>query len=240
MPECACCHGECRHAFCVGKVPLFSGLDGTELSYIASLIRHQTYAKGDTLFAEGEHTDALTIVNEGSVKAYRVTPDGREQILYIFGEGDFLGERNLFGGQTASYAVEALETVKTCSFTRDSFHALLYDHPDIAIKVIEELESRIARMENAMQTIGVRSLDSRISALLLEFAERFGSSVPEGVLIRLPLSREGMANYLGIARETVSRKLGQMETDGMIRSVTNKSLLVLDREALAALAGTSE
>ena len=130
-----------------------------------------------------------------------------------------------------------MEPVKTCSLTKERFHDLLRSYPEIAVKIIEELEERIARMENSLQSIGVRSIEARISALLLEFAAKYGEIVPEGMLIRLPLSREGMANYLGIARETVSRKLGQMESEGLIRSVSNKSILLLDQEAIKVSAG---
>jgi CRP/FNR family transcriptional regulator len=157
--------------------------------------------------------------------------------LYVFSEGDFFGERNLFGGQTAPYSVQALEPVKVCSFTRENFRALLAAHPDISLGIIEALEERIARMENAMQSLGVRSLDGRIAALLLDYAEKYGTEVPEGLLVRLPLSREGIANALGVARETVSRKLGQLETDGVIRSVSNRSIVIVDRGALRASAG---
>ena len=238
MTDCGCRAG-CPHNTCVGKVPVFASLQGDDLARVASMIRHLEYRKGDTLFSEGDALDALVILDEGSVKAYRLTPDGREQILYVFTEGDFFGERNLFGDQTAAYTVEALEPVKTCSFSRESFRALLHAHPDISIRIIEALEKRIARMENALQTIGVRSLDGRVGALLLEYAGKYGSETPEGLLVRLPLSREGIANSLGVARETVSRKLGQLESDGVIRSVGNRGILLIDREALRASAGLS-
>ncbi len=232
-----CRRESCPHNFCVRKVPVFASLKGEDLSRVATLIRHLEYRKGERLFSEGDALDALVILNEGSVKAFRLTPDGREQILYVFSEGDFFGERNLFGGQTAAYTVQALEPVKVCSFTRESFRALLAAHPDISLRIIEALEERIARMENAMQSLGVRSLDGRIGALLLDYAEKYGTEVPEGLLVRLPLSREGIANSLGVARETVSRKLGQLESDGVIRSVSNRSILILDRGALHASAG---
>lgn len=234
MPDCSRCE-----EICTLKVPVFSSLNRDDLFHIASMIRHQEYKRGETLFTEETSPDALVIINQGSVKAYKITPDGREQILYVFSEGDFFGERSLFGRQKTAYAVAALEAVKTCSLTKERFHDLLRSYPEIAVKIIEELEARIARMESALQSIGVRSVDSRIGALLLEFADRYGQAVPEGVLIRLPLSREGMANYLGIARETVSRKLGQMESEGLIRSVSNKSILLLDREAIERSAGLS-
>lgn len=237
MTDCdRCCEG-CLKRLCVHKVPVFSSLGREELAEIASMIQHRAYKKGETLFTERDNPDALVIVNEGSVKAYRITPDGREQILYVFAEGDFFGERNLFGRQAAAYTTEALEPVKTCSLTKERFHELLHAHPEIALKIIEELEERILRLENALQSMGVRSVDGRISALLLEFAAKYGATVPEGILLRLPLSREGLANYLGIARETVSRKLGQLESEGIIRSITNKSILLLNREALKESAG---
>lgn len=239
MVECHHCGVHCGHKYCVQRVPVFASLSIEELGHVASLIRHREYQKGEILFSEQDPLDTLVIVHSGSVKAYKITADGKEQILYLFQQGDFFGERSLFGEQTASYTVEALESVKTCSFTRDSFRALLHEHPEIAIKIIEELEDRIARMENALKSIGVRSVDGRISALLLDFADRYGTNVPEGVLIRLPLSREGMASQLGIARETMSRKLGQLEGDGIIRSVGNKSILLLNRDALAVAADLS-
>jgi CRP/FNR family transcriptional regulator len=116
--------------------------------------------------------------------------------------------------------------------TKEHFTQLLQHYPGIAIKIIEELGSRMSRLESAMQSMGVRSVDARISSLLLDFSGKYGKKVPEGILVRLPLSREGMANYLGVARETVSRKLGQLESEGIICSVSNKSLLILKESVL--------
>lgn len=237
MEKCDVCAAQCLHKLCMHKVPIFSSLNQNDLIHIASVIHHKKYLKGETLFFEGDRPDALVIVNEGSVKAFKITQDGREQILYVFSEGDFFGERNLFSRQASAYSVEALESVKTCFFTRESFYELLRAYPDIAVKIIEELGERMNRMENALRSMGVRSVDERVSALLLDFAEKYGTSVPGGTLIRLPLSREGMANYLGIARETVSRKLGLLENEGIIRSNGNKSILLLDRNMLESSAG---
>ena len=224
----------------MSKVPIFSALEGAELIKIAPLIGHKSYQKGELLYREGEQLDSLVILNEGSVKGYKIAPDGREQILYVFSEGDFFGERNLFGGKAAAFSAEALEPVKTCTLSRDNFKELLRRYPEISVKIIEELEERLERLENTMQSIGVRSVDARIAALLLDYTRKYGSRCPEGITIRLPLSREGMANSLGIARETVSRKLGQMESDGVIRSLSGKNILLLNSSALEAMAGKTE
>lgn len=235
MNCCNCC--SCGHDQpCVSKVPIFSSLGPEELMQVASMITHREYRKGETIFEQGDAPDSLIIVNQGSAKAFRYTPGGQEQILYIFDEGSFFGEQYLFSSQIATYHVQALEPLKVCMLSKADFDQLLYRYPDIAVKVIQELGKRMARLENALQSIGVRNLDARIGGLLLDFAEKYGSQTPEGTLVKLPLNREGMANYLGIARETFSRKMGQLESQGLIRSVDNKSILLTDLEALRELA----
>ena len=234
--SCRC--GFCHNELCVRKVPIFSSLSNEEVGKISDLITHKEFKKGELLMHDGERSENIVIVHEGSAKAYKYTTDGREQILYVFSEGDFFGEQNLLTDRTATYSVEALQTVRTCMFSKSQFQTLLYQYPDIAVKIIAELGERMARLENAMQGMGVRNVDNRIGGILLEFAAKYGIEEKEGTLIHLPLSREGIANYLGVARETVSRKLGQLENEGIIRSVNNKSILILDREALGALAGS--
>ena len=136
--------------------------------------------------------------------------------------------------------METLGPASSCAFGCEEFFGLLRGNPEIAIKVIQELEKRMERMEETMHTMGVRSLDGRVCSLLLEFGEKYGSETQEGTLIHLPLSREGMANFLGIARETMSRKLSQLEADGILRPVGNKSILLLDRPALRLMAGKTD
>jgi CRP/FNR family transcriptional regulator len=233
--SCQC--GHCQNDLCIRKVPIFSSLNRGDLERIADLISHKEFKKGEMILREGEKSEAILIVNDGSVKAFKYTLDGREQILYVFSEGDFFGEQNLLSDRTATYSVEALTAVKVCTLSKKQFEQLLYAHPDIALKIIAELGERMARLENAIQGMGVRNVDNRIGNILLEFAAKYGTEMKDGLLIQLPLSREGIANYLGVARETVSRKLGQLEHDGVIRSVSNKAILILNSKALEEIAG---
>lgn len=226
----------CLNKLCMHKVPIFSMLNHEELVKISQWIEHKEYKKGEAIFYMGDTVDFMMILNEGNAKAYKYTSEGREQILYIFSEGDFFGEQYLLSNQHAAYTVEALSTVKVCRLTKAQFQQLLFRYPDIAVKIIEELGERMGRLESTMQSLGVRSIDARISSLLLDFSSKYGKIVPEGILIRLPLSREGVASYLGIARETVSRKLGQLENEGIIRSISNKSLLILKQAILKEMA----
>jgi len=228
------CHqcSHCNNELCLHKVPIFSGLNHEDMLKISDMIQHKTYKKGEAIFSLGNNLDSIVIINVGSVKAYKYTPEGREQILYLFSEGDFFGEQYLLSKRKAAYTVEALEPVNVCMLSKEHFQALLLQYPDMGIKIIEELGSRMFRLEHFMESMGVRNIDLRINSLLLDYSEKFGSKVEEGILIRLPLSREGMANYLGIARETISRKLSQLESDGIIRSISNKALIIIDISSL--------
>lgn len=225
-----CAH--CLNKLCTHAIPIFSSLAYDELKKIAGLTVHKDYSKGEAIVEEGSHPDFVAIVSQGSLKAAKYTIDGREQILYVFAEGDFFGEQFLLNDRPAAFSIITLEPVKLCLLYRKDFHMLLQDNPEIAIKIIRELGDRLGRLENSMQNIGVRSLEARISAMLLEFADRYGSPHAEGTLIFLPLSREGLASYAGIARETVSRKLSLLEEEGVIRSIGNKKILLLKRSTL--------
>ncbi len=232
------CHCDgCEDRLCMHKIPILSSLSKEDLVKISAMITHHIFKKGEILLREGDRTDYIVIIHEGSAKAYKTTADGREQILYVFTEGDFFGEQNLFRNNEATYTVEALQTLKTCHLSKAQFEQLLYHYPGIALKIIDELGSRMTRLETALQSMGVRNVDNRIGGILLEFAAKYGSEEPAGTIIRLPLSREGIANYLGVARETVSRKLSQLENEGIILSRSNKEIIILNHGALLNLAG---
>ncbi len=234
------CHCErCSDKLCMNKVPILSSLNKEDLEKIADMITHHVFKKGEIMMMEGDRTDYIVIVHEGRAKAFKTTSDGREQILYVFTEGDFFGEQNLFRNQYAGYSVEALETLKTCHLSKQQFQQLLYKFPEIGVKIIDELGNRMSRLENALQTMGVRNVDNRIGETLLEFASKYGTEGEMGTIIHLPLSREGIANYLGVARETISRKFSQLESDGVIRSLNNKEIQILNNEALLSIAGVN-
>lgn len=228
--ECGC--SSCSNQLCTKKVPIFSALNELELNSMTSLIEHKVYKKGEVLFGEGSHLDSLFIINNGQVKAYKYSLEGKEQILYIFSEGDFFGEKNLLRDQEAPYYTEALELTRACKISKKDFRNLLNEYPEIGLKIIEALSERIEGLENTIQNMGTKSTETRMNLALLEFARKFGKETKKGVLVELPLSREGIANYIGVTRETVSRKLSLLQDEGVIEIIGNKKILILDMDIL--------
>lgn len=228
MSNCDRACTRCLDKLCTHSIPIFASLEHDQLEKIAGLTVHPVYDKGAVILEENSHPDFVAIINQGQVKASKMTPDGREQIVYIFSEGDFFGEQNLLFDRPAFYSVIALEPVRLCLLYKKDFQSLLQENPDISLKIIGELGWRLAHLERAVHNMGIRSLEARIDTVLLELAEKYGKKQKNGVLLRLPLSREGLANYVGVARETVSRKLGLLEEEGLIRSINSRTLLIKD------------
>ncbi|MGH0052389.1 MAG: Crp/Fnr family transcriptional regulator [Sphaerochaetaceae bacterium] len=226
---------DCSNDLCLRNVPLFSSLHREAIHTLTSEMEHRRYKKGEVIVHEGEKASAFTVIREGSAKAYRITPDGREQILYIFPVNDYFGARFLFTEEQVPYTVEALEPTTVCILSKTNFANLLAEHSQVAIEIIEAMANRMSRLESAMQSMGGRNADMRIASFLLEFRESYGRFNGPFLEISLPLSREGLANYLGIARETLSRKLTQFEEEGIIESVGNRVIRVLDIDRLSNL-----
>lgn len=225
----------CNHCHirpCIHRVSIFASLDQMELERVAGLITHKQYCKGELLIMAGQHNESLIIINRGKVKAFRYSRDGREQILYIFSEGDFFGETNLLRDHETNYNIEALEETGVCLIGKNDFQQLICNYPEIGFKIMAELCNRLEGLEKILQNMGTNNAELRVNAVLLEFARKFGRDHSRGIIIDLPLSREGIANYIGVTRETVSRKLNLLQEEGLIKMDGNKKIIILDKKAL--------
>lgn len=222
----------CQHQLCAKRVPIFSTLDNEQLTKVVNLIVRKKYLKGELISFEGSRLESLIIINSGQVKVFKDTHEGREQILYIFSSGDFFGEKNLLRNQESSYNIKALEETHVCLIMKNAFQQLIREYPDISFKIMEELCSCLDRLENVIENMGTKNVEARVNSVLLEFSKKYGKNHPKGILIELPLSREGIANYIGVVRETVSRKMSHLQDEGIIEMLGNKKVIILDKQAL--------
>lgn len=228
-----CCDCEkCHDKMCTERVPIFSAFDQEELSRVTNLIIRKQFRKGELIIMEGSQLENMIIVNNGRVKAYRDTSEGKEHILHIFSEGDFFGEKNLLRNSEANYNVEALEDTSVCTIHKKAFQELIREYPNLGFKIMEELCVRLDRLENTIESMGTKSVETRVNTVLLEFLDKYGKIHPKGTLIELPLSREGIANYIGLTRETVSRKMSLLQDEGIIEMIGNKKVIVINKQAL--------
>jgi len=231
-----CC--SCNHKYCASKVSLFSTLADKDLEKVVNLVTHKTFEKGDIIFSEGETFDKLYIINTGSIKVYKFTKDGKEQILYILKEGEFLGDLNLLKKDIFKFSANALEPTSICVIQKSDFDSLIKTNPEISIKVLEYAHDRISSLEDLIQTLTTKDVEVRLATLLLNLSKAFGVKTSKGIEISLPLTREDMANFIGVTRETVSRKLSAFQSQNIIDIIESRTILIKDINTLRELSDT--
>jgi CRP/FNR family transcriptional regulator len=222
--SCGC--NSCTGQLCTSKVPIFSTLADEQLAMITHLITRRKYKKGQVIFFEGDLSDKFYIINQGKIKTFKHTREGKEQILYILTEGDFIGDLSLLKKSTFQYNAEALEDVHVCTLAKDDFDKILKDNPEICLRILEYVHDRLVNLENLVQTLSTKDVEARIAGLLISFSESFGTRKDGKVILDMALTREEMANYIGVTRETMSRKLSSLQEEGILELVGNKRIII--------------
>lgn len=218
---------------CTRKVPIFASLSDGELSRISAMIRHKKVGKGQALVIEEQPTDTLYIIQQGQVKLSKMTPQGKEQILHVLTTGEFFGELNIFNSEELSnFSAYALTDTSICMLTKNDMEQLIAENPDITIKLLKTVSKRLAHTENLAQSLATKDPEIRIAYMILELSDKYGKPRSSGIHVKLPLSREELASYVGVTRETISRKFAIFEDLGLIELVGNKQLIVKNRPSL--------
>ena len=197
---------------------------------------HRSYKKGEIVCSEGDNSDSLFIINEGQVKLSKVTLEGKEQIVHILTSGDFFGELNIFGdGEKYNFSAYAISPLRICTLSKASMDKIILSNPTIAIKLLKEVARRLAETENLAQNLATKDAELRIAYVLLELSEKYSNKTSKGLEIKLPINREEMANYAGLTRETMSRKLATLQDMGIIDFLGNRLLIIKDEAALKSM-----
>lgn len=231
MHECNC--ENCKNKLCAKKVPIFAFLSDGEVTKIIGRTGHKEFEKGEALCLEGEKSDTLFIINEGLVKLTKVTKEGKEQIVHILMSGDFFGELSLFSeDERYNFSAYAISNGKLCTLSKKDMDDIIMNNPEISLKILREVTKRLAETENLAQNLATNDAEVRIANMLMEFSNKYGVQDKEGITIKLPINREEMANYAGVTRETMSRKLSKFEDDGIIKTQGTKVIIIRELDAL--------
>lgn len=222
----------CKGRYCAHKVSIFSVLEPEQLGRLTEKITHKNFKKGQIIFFEGDVSDKLYVINKGKIKIFKYTREGKEQILYLLSEGDFVGDLSLFKKDEFKFNAEALEDSNICILTKDDFDGIIKETPEIALQILQVVYDRIVKLENLIQSLSTKDIEARIAGLLLSFVKDFGIARGDVIELELPLSREDIANYIGVTRETISRKLGSMQEQGVIDLIGSKKIIINDIEEL--------
>lgn len=212
-------------------IPLFKGLSKEDLQSLAAIVIDQMYDKGQGVFAEGDPGTGFYVVVEGKVKVFKLSSEGKEQILHFWGPGEPFGEVALFSGKNFPAFAEAAESSRVFYFPRSSFAQLITDHPSLALNMLGTMAMRLHKFANLIEDLSLKEVSSRLAAHILGLSRQQG----ESNIVSLEMSKGQIASLLGTIPETLSRTLSKMAAQGLIK-LDGPKITIMDQDRLEDLA----
>lgn len=219
----------------IAAIPLFSGLAEPHLANLADIVVDQALKRGITIFSEGEEAAGFYAVVSGRVKVFKLSPEGKEQILHILGPGEPFGEVPVFAGSRFPANAETLEPSRVLFFPRNSFVELVEKQPSLALNMLAVLSMRLRQFTHLIENLSLKEVPGRLAAYLL-YLSQDRQNADE---IELDIAKGQLASVLGTIPETLSRIFARMTSQNLIQ-VEGAKIRITDREALEELAETGK
>ena len=215
-----------KNDLCVSKVPLFKELNFKQLKRVNKLVKHRQYSKNEIIFMEDQPAQNIHIINSGQVKIYNTSAEGKEYIIRLLKEGDFFGELILFKEEKMNYSARAITEVSACLINKNDLEELINNNPEVNRQFLTALSSRLKSVEEKAHSLALDDAENKTIKLLKDLIKENGVKKEDGILITLPLTREGLANLMGMSQETLSRKLSGLEKAGKIKLQSSRKILI--------------
>ncbi|MCX5873495.1 MAG: Crp/Fnr family transcriptional regulator [Deltaproteobacteria bacterium] len=216
-------------------IPLFEGLPERQLSDLATIALEKSFKKGVSIFSEGDPGNGFYVVKEGRIKIYKISSEGKEQILHVFGSGEPFGEAPVFEGRRFPAHAEALMDTICIFFPRKSFTELISKNPSLAMNMLGVLSRRLRRFAALVEDLSLKEVPGRLAAYLLYLSETESNPTE----LSLDMAKGQLAGMLGTIPETLSRILGKLAKQGFIEAAGPK-IKIMNRKGLEELADGSK
>lgn len=218
---------------CISKVPIFNHLEVSEMKEILKMSKQMSFAKGEIICHAGDPLEYLYIVHVGRVKIYQLFESGKEQLLRILEQGEFMGELALFTEKILDSYAEALVSTEICAIHRSDMQCFMQRHPTIPLKVLNEFSNRLEATEMLVGELSYRNVETRVARYLVKLADETHTSE-----VNLPMSKKDLASHLGTTQETISRRLTSFQTNGLIEQKGQRHISILKMSPLIEIANS--
>jgi CRP/FNR family transcriptional regulator len=226
--------GNCR----LNSICLPLALESDDIQQLDDIIqRSKPLQKGQHLYREGDDFQSVYAVRSGTLKAYKTTDDGREQVTGFYFPGEILGMDGISKNAHASSA-RTLETAAVCEIPFSSLAKLSALMPNLQRHFFQLMSREITEDQVLITLLSKNTADERVAALLLSISTRYARRKLSATHFRLPMSRVDIGNYLGLTVETVSRVFSRMQKLEIL-SVDNKEIAILDMQGVRNMANVA-
>ena len=215
----------------LSQVDLFKGLTVEQLEALARIVSSKKFKKGQLVFSEGDEGAGFYLVISGRVKIYKLSPEGKEQIMHIFGPGQPFAEVPVFGGTHYPANADALENCELFFFPKKGFISLIQKNPSLAMNMLASLSQRLKQFSNLIESLSLKEVPGRLASYLLYLSDKNGS-IDE---FNLDIAKSQLASLLGTIPETLSRIFSKMGGRELVE-IDGPRITILDRNGLEDLA----
>jgi len=215
----------------LARLPFFRGLSDHELSQIQTIAMPRNCVRQELIFGDGDEGDGFYLVLKGRVKVYKLSPEGKEQILHILGPGEPFGQVAVFENRDFPANAEALDDSRLLFFPRTAFRRLLSDNPSLALNMLGVMSRRLREFTQQVESLSLKEVPARLASYLLTRAPERAPAPT----VHLSIPKAQLANLLGTIPETLSRILARMSARGLIQ-VQGRQITLSDRQGLEDLA----
>jgi len=217
----------------LGSISLSKGLGDKQLEKIAEAVREKTYRRSQMIISEKDSTKGLFILVRGKVKMFKSSIKGKEQILYIFRDGEAFGMCAAFTDSIFPANAMAMEKTEILFLPSEIIDDMADDDPRILFNIIHELSFKLKDSIVLAEALSLKEITQRVASYILTSSTRNESSGAN--VLELTISHRELAKMLGSSPETLSRTLKKISEQGVIK-VNGRTIITLDKEALVNLA----
>jgi len=215
----------------ISTIPLFNGLPADQLEAIKKIAIEKQINKGEIVVSEGDEGRGFFVIAEGRVKVFKVSAEGKEQILHIFGPGQPFGEVPVFAGQRFPANAQAIEKARVLFLPRVAMVDLITANPSLALNMLAEMSRKLRLFAVQIENLSLKEMPARLATYLIHLADEQGQEA----VLTLKISKGQLASILGTIPETLSRIFAKLSGNELIR-VEGKKITLLDRSGLEDLA----
>jgi CRP/FNR family transcriptional regulator, dissimilatory nitrate respiration regulator len=216
----------------LANIKLWRGLGDEQVDELAYIAIAKTYTKNQLIFQQGDEASGFFVVVVGRVKVFKTSIEGKEQILHLFGRGDYFAEVPAFDGQNFPASAIALETTELLFFPRSSFLELLQKQPTFAINILGVFARHLRLMTQLVEDLSLKEVPGRLATYLLYLSDR-NDKADE---VELDMTKTQLAALLGTIPETLSRVFAKLSLEEVI-AIEGSRIQLLNRQRLNVLAG---
>ena len=210
--------------------PYFTGLETCTLKRIGRLMVERRVEKGEIIWLEQDHAKMIYIVASGLIKLFKMSAEGKEQILRLVCPGDCFGHTGIFNGGSNPENAQAVAPAVLYGLVNSDLKTLLWEQKQLALNTIKALATEMHHYISLVEDLSLRRVSSRLAKVLLEYSSE---EVLDDSLIR---TRGDLAAMTGTVREVIGKSLKALEEKGVIRS-NRRHIIIRDSDALKKMAG---